>query len=379
MAQSSKDLPTKKCIAIFNINSFLVEGSLQYFYSDNRPPEVLATAKIFFAKKSALELETFFKTMTTAVKDVAAELHTNGRFVPSEIHVFLSSPWLETQTRVATVEKNIPFFVTSAFVEDIVQKELSRIPSGEIVESQIMNIELNGYTVEKPFGKKARSISLSLFVGISEAEIINGIRQALAHSYNERELAFHSALFSNFLAVRDVHKIADSFIFADLGGELANVLLAEDGNFLESMSFPLGTHSLLRTLASALNKTPEEIESLVKLYYEGALEQGARAKVEHMLGNVRSEWTKNFWHSIDALTKHSLPKTFVIMAEQPHGALIESLVSHPQFRDYSLSGNPFNVILLDEDDRPTFGRIRSQTTPSLSHLIHSFIISRLNH
>ena len=212
------------------------------------------------------------------------------------VYYIFSSPWAATQTKVITMHEESPFVFTKGLVEKTIAsygaKELGDTLT--ILEKRVIGVKLNGYHVSDPYGKKAQSADISLFVSFVPKDLFKKITDIARTTYHAKDTKAFSCALASFSAIRDTFHEENDFMFLDVGGELSDLTIVKEGLIAETGSFPLGGHFLLRALKKALSVSTEEATSLARLYEDGAAEDSLVKKLKPVIDQTAFDWVHRF-------------------------------------------------------------------------------------
>ena len=325
-------------IASFDITSSSVGGIL-FAHHPDRLPEVLTTSRfpteilpeLNFQKIQRSIHKTFERTIAALRKKMP-----EGKKKPDSVIITFSSPYFVSQTKIIRFRKSKPFKITERFLNGVVNEEAAsfekqwqkgnsrQIKSSnavEIIEQEIMQTSLNGYSVKNLSGKRVHNFELSYYVSLGIKAIQDVLRECVSHSFGEMPVRFQSFPFVAFNALKDVLNIGKGLLLIDVGGEITDLFLIKNGILEESISFPLGENFLVRRIANVFRFSPEESASLLSQYARGDLHAAASEKVRKIITDAAAKWCDFFKEALEgAKDFSSLPKNFLFIGGK--GALI---------------------------------------------------------
>jgi Actin-like ATPase involved in cell division len=173
----------------------------------------------------------------------------------------------------------------------------------------VVQITLNGYELADPYGKKAKSAQISIFMSLVPNMVLEKVRQITIAAFHPKGTNAHTLALASFSTIRDTFQTAPDFLYLDIGGELSDVAVTKDGLLLESASFPAGRNTIVSAAAKAFATSPEQASSLIRLYEEGKLDDTTKEKVRPVLDEAGENWMKSLSDALTRLSDHvSLPK-----------------------------------------------------------------------
>jgi hypothetical protein len=133
-----------------------------------------------------------------------------------------------------------------------------------------------------------------------------------------------------FSVLRDFFGATDDFMFLHTGGELTDLSLVRHGVLQSSITFPIGTHTLIRKIARAMKTVPGEARTLLGARAPG--ENGAPVnssmrdsptskKFDAAITEAASDWITAFDDARGNLAEQGmLPRTVFMISEDIIGA-----------------------------------------------------------
>ncbi len=265
-----------------------------------------------FSASTFAVLESVLKK--TAQEGVQTYSHTHGRAPRiKKIGIILSSTWYVSKTIVLRYTKEEPFTVTSTLINSIVDEARAAfekdIEAGKyehigndavVLEQQLIDITLNGYSVIDPLHKKAQDMRLSMLISLVSSALYDRLFKTVDTAFHSYTLHPHSFALTAYTVVRDFYPAEHSFLLVDVDGEVSDVSLIKDGVLTESASFPCGRYSVLR----CLGEDAGPIEVRAKLLQKDSSKSANKAK---------DEWLKQYTDALTALGERvAIPHTLFV-------------------------------------------------------------------
>ena len=158
-------------------------------------------------------LADFEREMEKALTNALTAMTQMHLSAPDTTRVFFSSPWYASQVRIARMTRPTAFVVTKDSLDDIVSREIKAFRDEEMqakyaegdplypLESQILQVKLNGYPTASPTGVSARELELSLFLSVASERMVNKVKDIVQHQF-AAPVVFGTFLSSSFLVTR---------------------------------------------------------------------------------------------------------------------------------------------------------------------------------
>ncbi|PIP73272.1 MAG: hypothetical protein COW88_02685 [Candidatus Lloydbacteria bacterium CG22_combo_CG10-13_8_21_14_all_47_15] len=315
---SKKTSVKQRRIVLFDIGSLSVGGAIVQFEraGDGRfLPTIVWSKRVFLPFQKELNIDRLVKEIYRALSQVCDAMIKNGVGRPDTAHVVLASPWHMSQTRVASFSQKKPTIVSEWLVDTLVDREVRRfLESGSVsagasskdavvvIEEKGMKLLLNGFAVDKPFGKRAKEVDVALYVSMSPGAFLGEITKRVDRAFTSIEIEFHTFSFVAFDVVRDMFAEEKNFLVCDVSGEVTDVSVVRDDVLIETASFPHGKNSIMRAVMKASGASPEEALSRIALSAFPGRSSSFKAPMKKALEKARHEWKEVL---ADALAKLS--------------------------------------------------------------------------
>lgn len=348
---------------VFHIGSGSAAGYIVRL-SKKSKPEILYSARmpILFQKNLNLErhVNLMLGALDSAAKDIQKQglLHLNFTGLRNlsirKAHYILSSPWCVSQTKVIKIRKDKPFEISQESIGNILNEQekkfLSDNPFGNsiIVEKKIIEAKLNGYKVDEIYGKKTNEIELSLFLTSASESLLKKMKDIIGKHFNFHSFDFHSFALSSFSAIRDIYPDKESFMYIDIHGELTDLLIARNGVFVETVSFPIGRNFFKRQLSEELRASADEAISLLNLYINGKSNKTTSEKIMFAVDASLKKWSESFHSALTHLSlRINLPRTIFFIINDELSAFWARKLKEEKFSQFAMTEEFFDVIILD--------------------------------
>jgi hypothetical protein len=318
-----------------------------------------------------IEPEKFLADMADTLKKVNLRVAKEGivhlKFTEfgslkiKHVYYVFASPWSVTQTKVATIKKTEGFVLTKEMVDHIVEEQehifeketLGREDLGDrltAIEKRVIQIKLNGYETADPFGKRTESADISLFVSLIPKSVLDKVFDISMTTYHPKDTNAFSFPLASFSTIRDVFGSMKDFMFIDIGGELSDLSVVKDGLILETTSFPLGRHFLVRRISKAFATSIEEAASLVRLYHEGNADGTLEEKLKPVIDKASEEWLAAFNASLSSLAeKMTLPSSLFALINNDFVNFFMRALQDEKVSEFGVNDVPLSVTLINHD------------------------------
>ena len=164
----------KHFVVIFDIGSGSIGGAFVGIEGE-KPPEIIFTTRRDIPFQEKLNFQRFLDSMIKTLEEMFVLMKKAGGGVKvDQAYCILSSPWYASQTRLIRYSQDTAFSVTENGLDKLIQKEVALFSNSklfahsktgdappEIMESKNIQIKLNGYEMQAPYGKKASELEIA--------------------------------------------------------------------------------------------------------------------------------------------------------------------------------------------------------------------------
>jgi len=298
----------KQTYLVFDVGSNSVAGSWVRVVPGSRPV-ILFTKRVFINIYENVGVPQLRFTIRNSLREVLTFLLPHAPCPPDKAFVFLSSPWYAAQTRTITYSKRHPFIFSKRFADDLVAQEFEKFQQGQHrewkklgdgnvpLEHKTMHVKLNGYTYRDPLGKKTERVELVSFMSMMPTDIRDELEHII-HSTFHVDIDFHTSAFASYFSLAHIVDVPEDHIILDIRGETTDMVIVRNGYIEETISLPMGDHTIVRAFANQLNKKPLQVEELLSMYSAGELDEATSATIRNAkkksLEHVESLFIKAF-------------------------------------------------------------------------------------
>ncbi len=350
-------------VAVFDVSSSSVGGAHALVtVAKGHLPTILASARIDAPLQEDLDMKRFVSDTVHNLEEVIVQLHKADLHRPTHIELALASPWYVSQTRAIEQVRDVPFICTKKLINQLVDDEIKRIiahelerfgnfgKEGIVVEKQISQVKLNGYSTANPYGKRAKSIEVFLTVTVVPKQIVDQFTDTIHRAYGSRPVAITTSPYATFVVARDYFNAADECVIIDVGEEVTDVAFVKDGLFLYQHSFPSGTYGLYRTLMDKGRHTSAEARAVIEGYRLAKVSTTARTKIDKALAEFSKEWQEALQGILnDGHYGFCLPEICYITADPRFEGVFPNIIAADPFIQHTCSRGSVTPVFLNEE------------------------------
>ncbi len=282
----------------------------------------------------------------------------------SRVNVSLSAPWFEGKTIISHFSEPKEFKVTKKMLDAALENEI-KIVCGEdkelvtILESDILNSTINGYTIANPVGKVASSLSLSGYVSYTKTSIVSFIQEIISDYFHYVDEIYIKSEPTVLLsaALEEAQKMAwpADFAVIRVNEILTHIQIVRNRHIKTLGTVPIGLHLILKGISESCAVTLEVAQNVLDLYLQQKLEDKFSQKLANVVDSTLENWRigiKEF--SASTLDSGRFPThVFLSSPTVVSQALYDHLASD-NYLDLTMSDKSLHVAVLDRNTLDDF-------------------------
>lgn len=376
-------------IALFDIGSGSVGGALVEMTPEGRS-KILFSARENIVFQNEFRFERFLTSMLFSLEQVTKQLHAKAGHPVHDALCTLSAPWYVSQTRTVSFNSDKKILINRKKIDELVSHEVADIKkdfdahykditksTAEVIEVESVNVKLNGYETNAPFGKYARSVEAHLYVSMSSAHIVSSIREKISKGMGSKDIIFRSFSLVAFSALRDIYSNIPDFMFIDISGEMSDVSVIRQNTLVETFSFPLGKNFVIRTLASQIGTVEGDALASLQLFIENGPSDDPKEKINTVLEHAKAEWIKEFKKSLLSLSTYTvLPGKIFILTDAPFDAWFFGVVQGGDYSKLALMRDSLDVEVINREVLSKFVLFQSDAVLDIFVIIQALFVQK---
>ncbi len=159
----------------------------------------------------------------------------------------------------------------------------------KLVNTAIVDVQIDGYRVTNPIGFQGRDVSIQLFNAFAPMVHL-GALQSVAKHLDLNLINIAAEPFAVAKSVGEKDSAEFSAIFIDIGGGTTDIALVNNGGVEGTKMFAIGGRSFTKRIQSAADCSWEKAEQMKLDYGAGKLEDKAKQLVEEALAGDIDVW-----------------------------------------------------------------------------------------
>ncbi len=258
----------------------------------------------------------------------------------------VSAPWQESSVRTVSIVEKFSFVFTRALMEKAARAAMPA-PGRIVADTSVISTTLNGYKMDKPWGKRAERADLTVLTSTVDKAILSRIRSSLRGAFHSHPIEYTAFAPVAFAVVSNLYPHQKDFIAIDIGGSNTNAILVKDGVINGVQTTAQGLEDLLRAGRGAARHTSQGDVTVTDTSFGPRVaeaEQQWLAKLRELFALLAAE--------------HPLPRAVFLLADASARDYLKNLIDQSSLRTLWLSDDPLSVIPLSPEH--TAARVRTR-------------------
>ena len=330
-----------KTVLIIDISSSAVGAGMSIIPTEKDStvlPQSIAFVRNTIPLKEHFDVEHFLQTTLTYLSVALQSLQHKTNLVPDMVTCTISSPWFLSHARTISYSELTPFVCTEKLIQSLVAQELQKIhadTAGQelvVIEQQISQITLNGYTTQSPFGKKASSMTMGLSVTQSTKDCIERFNSLIRRFYGAVAISYTTTPFAIATVLTGTH---DRALIFHIGEQITDVGFVKDGMFLYQHSFPMGMYNLFHIMHE--KGVPRgQANTLLDGYKMNAIHDEKRRMVEDSLKLFSAQWSSGLTSILTTgFFGFSTPERALVLCDDRFALFFQTAITTNPFTTHS--------------------------------------------
>ncbi len=264
-----RDLFSKKqilSVALIEVSSESVGGAYA-LVSPNSATQVLYSLRLpieaHMKEKPEAAMERTLRTLGGELVRLGAPvlLRATGSGTARQVLVAVSAPWQETTVRTEVLEEKKSFVLTEDHIQQVLLNS-AHIPPGRIlVDETPVGITLNGYSTDKPVGKRATRATVTVLASTIDEHATMSVANVLRSLFHTKDIQLIAGSSLRYQALRKAFPHERDCLILDASGSEISTALVRN-------SFLVATYDMKSVVASE-KRWPEEVRVALRKISEG--------------------------------------------------------------------------------------------------------------
>lgn len=249
------------------------------------------------------------------------------------------APWAVSKSNRADSSFAHETVVTEAVINELAQRAMLEGKSDlQLFESSVVKVELNGYSVGTPKGKKAHAVSVAVLASTCDEEVKQGLISALQASFPCVPVLRSDVRVLLEVASDEARALKDCVVL-HVTSEATLCVVMRKGVPTDIETVGVGTRSLVRAVGET-----EDTLSLLRLVTKDMCSNDACRTVEEALAKTEPELARLYGEGFTRLTKiRRMPDAVVLVVHPDFVPWFSSFFARLDFAPFTVTLRPFQV------------------------------------
>lgn len=350
---------------VFDIRDTSITVAVANFFMD-KSPEMILCQNFKINLKDTLNhkknIDEMLNTVDFAILSIRKKLIKIGNNQSiGKYSFFVGSPWSISKSKLIKVIKDKPFEINESFLKKIVLNDeansISKISSEttekewKVLEEKVIQSKLNGYKVEKIYGKKASDVEIEIFVSFIPYEI----KDRLSFFVDKKNVwrikrTSNSCILSSYSFLRDLFSDKNDFVYIDIGFNLTDIYIVREDIIHGIISFPLGERGIIESISKRTNTLPEIIKSSLNMNCSLGCDEATTKNIQNLVRTGLSTWLFKFRSTVSKIcNEKDIPSNIFIITNTDLTRLFaKELKNNENFNLLKNIGIKTDVVLIEE-------------------------------
>lgn len=265
----------------------------------------------------------------------------------------LSSSWVVTQTAVVSLKKDTPTTVDENLIQSLLSTQKDKLKNTAsslisvqnllAVESETVQVCLNGYETASPYGKKVKRVDAAFWL----SWIPLGLSEKIATVFPLfTTLKKHSFLLTLFSFLRTQLE-GDDYVIVDVGSSLSEWVIVKKGIVTDTISVPFGYGTLNKKMSETHGIDPGLSASTLTQHDDAVIDVSGH---EPIVEKAQEAWSDEMSKYITDLSSRSyIPHMLYLHAPSQYLSFFENSLQKLSAKGAVANVNLFAVVPITPD------------------------------
>ena len=267
---------------------------------------------------------------------------------PDSLFIFLRIPWCRSKSMEAVKRFDEETLITDRVISQLAKEVLTAekdIDTTNLLEATVMKIQLNGYHVADPKGKRAHSVAISVLLSDADLNAKANILEAVKSIFPSHVPQWRTHTRALMRVLGESSEEWRDCLVLDLGTESASVFVVRKGILLDQTIVQYGSRSILKAVSK--RGMPEETMALLSLYERDQAGESTE-QIRTQIAEAEPEMIQKFGERLSALASQKrLPNRLLLVAHPDLAAMLSRFFSKIDFAQFTVTNQPFSVLAVD--------------------------------
>jgi cell division ATPase FtsA len=340
----------EELVVLLDISSGSVSGAL-VLKNKKDLPLVLNYVVREFKFRHEFDQKIVMKEMLESLDYVCQKVQKETQALPQKIYCFLDAPWAQATLLRIVLKRDKEFNFTEALAQKLINEEIENFKNDrgdlkQIIDKRTIETSLNGYIVDNPHNKKARSANIEIFLSLASRYLVTKIEDKIQKTFKSKIL-FTSQSLTDFVFVRSIAESKKDYIILNIRSEYTEFSLVKNNNLKITNTFPLGINSIIRVAAKKMKKSITESSSLFYSFIGDSLEEENAIDISDVSKFAGEMWKSSLKQNLlEVLPNRHIPDNIFLIVDKNIEPWFNQILQYKLFPEFTISNIEFNVIII---------------------------------
>ncbi len=335
--------PKHTSFVLIDIDSSSIGGAVSYFNTSAPTPVLCYANRTPIDRREGEDTST---AMLRALQDKVRELiiqggpalhRQTGTGHSDHILVRIGSVWQKTLIRREKVEESKSFTYTSALQREILKKNSVAPADYRIIKETVIATLLNGYSIDKPFGKKTHQVEVVIASSWIKTELLPMLQKIVRSAYHTHALTLTTPVTVVYEVFKKLFPHEKNYLALEITGESTDMSYVKNGILIKTASVELGVNDIIRHARDGMHG--------IKSTRGPMIDAVGNTAFSHSVESAEDTWIKKIETLFQEFaSEQALPRTIFLIAPEGTREYLSRLLDTPTLRSLWLSDEPLRII-----------------------------------
>ena len=336
------------------------EQTPKIHWSDRFSVDFLAehdTDRLLKMTKNALN-----KAVSTAHEDGLSELESDGSNPLCNIYCYFAAPWQIGSPQEITIQDDNEFTVTQnrlelakekaekMFLDDALERHGTHKENLTKLSTALLAFWCNGYRLKNPHQVGTKNLRVSTYVSMLPRRVRQVTEEVISKTFHLDRLSCHSFTAAIQRAFTKHFSHPKTFLVVNVDEEMTQLLIVNSGVLMGSVSYPVGSHFLIRQLAKKLGVPAGDAKSRLYQYQNEEAESRTAQDIERILTQTKERWQDLLVDSLGEFSADvSIPEYAFVLANHDVSGTFREFTQDVEVGQHLLRTDGFRVHEVSDD------------------------------
>ncbi len=272
------------------------------------------------------------------VSEALVDISTGGKVAKiKKAMVVLSSDMYECYIKDLVIEKDQPFILTKDQFNKAIEKHAEVInaeKAGKLVlERDVTNVTINGYSLKNPFNKKVNKLAVSFYASFIEEKLIESIEQTIKKNIHISKITFKTHTLNKFNVIRNAFLNVANYISIDVAENYTDVFIVENNSLIYRKMFNSGYQNFIDEISEKCSMNPQIVESEIKMSTLGELKNTCKPEIEQGILDQKKKWLNLFISEIVDKEGINIPSRIFLTTNKKVSDIFVQTLTDPEAKN----------------------------------------------